>query len=240
VNLNVNIQNMKKFKLPAVILLALVLGVSGVHAEENTGIKVRIDGPGMESKVRADYELKKLEIRTEMESKRAEVRAEAELKRMNRASSTATSTKMRNASSTEKRIEKQHEIAKRHADKAALRFTAMIERLMTMIERIESRIAKINTEGGVTTEAEASVAAAKGDLVSAQANITILKGITVSGDNFQASFSEVREAAAAVKANLRSAHANMTSAVRALAGFKARANVNATSSATSTATTTSN
>lgn len=230
---------MKKFKLPAVVIIALVMGVSGAQAQVNTEINAgaRVE---RENKLRAEYELRKLEIRTEMEAKRSEIRAQVELNKSNRASSTASSTKMRNASSTEKRVEKQHEIVGRYADKAALRFTAMIERLMTMIERIESRISKIKAEGGITTEAEASVSAAKADLVSAQANVTVLKNINITGDNFQTSFSQVKEAAAAVKANLKSAHTNMSKAVRSLGGSRTKADVTASTTASSTATTTSN
>jgi hypothetical protein len=231
---------MMKFKLPAVVLLALVLGVSGAQAQVNTGITASTSLMEREGKLKAEYELRKLEIKTEMEAKRSEVRAQVELNRGNRASSSASSTKMRNASSTERRIEKQHEIAGRFADKAALRFTAMVERLMTMIERIESRMAKIKAAGGVTTEAEASVSAAKADLVKAQANITLLKDIEITGDNFQTSFGQVKEAAAAVKANLKSAHSNMSKAVRTLGGAKVKVDVNATTTASSTATTTSN
>lgn len=227
---------MSNSKLAAAFLLAFVVAVPSAFAQINpnnlrpndANPSIPVDG----GKLRVDYEARKLEIKAEMEAKRAEVKAEMEVRKSERASS----SEMRKASSTERRLEKQDEIAERHAERAAIRFTAMVERLMNMIERIESRIAKVKANGGVTVEAEASVAAAKSDLVKAQADITVLKSIEVSGENFQEKFALVKEAAAKVKADLRSAHTNMMKAVRSLGS--ARAGINASSTASTTASTT--
>jgi hypothetical protein len=231
---------MKYSKLATVFLLAFVVAVPSAFAEimpinlrpNDATPSIPVEG----GKLRADYEARKLEIKAEMEAKRAEVKANVELRRSERASSTASSSRMKNASSSERRLEKQDEIAERHAERTAIRFTAMVERLMNMIERIESRIAKVKANGGVTAEAEVSVSAAKADLVKAQADIAILKNIEVSGDNFQEKFGQVKEAAAKVKADLRSAHTNMMKAIRSLGS--AKAGINASSTASTTASTT--
>src|SRR3989344_5785592 len=62
------------------------------------------------------------------------------------------------ASSTEKRIELQTSIAKKRADNTYRVINAAIQQLENIANRIESRIVKVETAGGVATESRVALA----------------------------------------------------------------------------------
>ena len=133
----------------------------------------------------------------------------------------------RKASTTARRTEIQQNVAKRLADNASKTLSATIERLEKILSRVESRIAKVKAEGGVTTEAEGFVAEAKVHLSQAQQGIEVFASLNLTADKAQANFETIRAAAATVKEELKAAHENLMKAARALKGPKAGVNVEA-------------
>lgn len=135
------------------------------------------------------------------EKVRAEAKAEAQI---------------RMASSTEKRVEIQQDIAKRKAEHSAKVMAATIERLENIIARIESRIEKVKAAGGNTAESERFVAEAKANLSEAKVSLEAFASVDLSADKARENFSRVRAVAAEVKIHLRAAHTSMMNAVRVL------------------------
>lgn len=144
----------------------------------------------------------------------------------------------RRASSTERRVEMQRDLAKRKAEHVTRVILATIERLEKIIIRIESRIAKIQARGGVTTETERFVALAKGNLADAQLAVDAFASLDLSGSTARENFETVRAAAAEAREHIRAAHRNLMMAVRALKG--PNTGTDRDGRATSTATSTSN
>lgn len=149
-----------------------------------------------------------LEIKAEIEARRAsttrrimEVRANMEA---------------RKASSTERRIEIGQDLAKRKSENVARVLKQVITHLEKIISRIESRIAKIKAEGGVTAESEAFIAAAKVNLEDAKTTIDGFVNLDLTSDKAKDNFEKVRLAAAEAKEHIRAAHQNLMKAVRLL------------------------
>jgi hypothetical protein len=126
--------------------------------------------------------------------------------------------------------------AEAHTDKAAFRadlakmrinqtvriMTATVDRLEKIITRIDSRIEKVRTAGGDTTNAESSVSLAQTNLDDARAKIAAMQNLdgtlststaTSTGESI---FSNVKTAAKAVKASLTSAKENLVAALSSL------------------------
>ena len=116
----------------------------------------------------------------------------------------------------EKRVEFQKDIAKRKVENVSKVITATIERLGKIIERIESRIAKLKSAGGNTAESERFVALAKTDLEMAKVSVAAFASIDLSSDKAQENFERIRTAAAEAREHIRSAHENLMKAVRLL------------------------
>src|SRR3989344_5211282 len=127
----------------------------------------------------------------------------------------ASTTELK-ASSTERRVEMQRNLAKRKAEHTARVLTATIERLEKIIVRLESRIAKVKALGGVTTETESFVAEAKNYLSLAKLSIITFSSIDLSGNKARDNFERVRPLAAEVKGHIREAHTSLMKAIRSL------------------------
>jgi hypothetical protein len=162
----------------------------------------------------------KLEVKERMEEKRAsstEKKAELEV---------------RKASSTEKRIEMQQGLAKRKAEMAGKLLEATITRLEKIATRLDSRIAKVKAEGGMTAESEAFSAQAKVHLSEARQSLAVFASIDLSADKAQANFAKVKEAAKDVRTHIKEAHESLMQAVRALKPGSVNAHATTTASTT--------
>lgn len=157
-------------------------------------------------------------LRVELEARRAEADARRETAR--------AEAEARRAEAQARRVEFQRAAAERRVENAARVILATIERLEKIINRIESRIAKIQARGGATSEAEASVALAKGNLADARASVNAFINIDLSSEIAQDNFEKVRAAAAEAREHLRAAHRNLMMAVRSLSAVEASTEVN--------------
>jgi len=128
----------------------------------------------------------------------------------------STTVEVRKASSTERRVELQLDIVKRQAAKTYWVLTSTIERLESIMTRVESRIAKVKAEGGVATESEVFVAEAGTHLAEAKGKLAVFTSITFSADKLRDNVIKLREAAAEVKVHIRAAHTSLMNAVRSL------------------------
>lgn len=150
---------------------------------------------------------------------RANVKANIEARRAStteRIQEMRANMMMRKASSTERRVEMQQGLAKRKAENVARVIKATIERLEKIILRIESRIAKVEAQGGDTSESKAFVAAAKVNLADAKLAVDAFASLDLTSDKASENFEKVRVAAAEAKEYIRSAHQNLMMAVRSL------------------------
>ncbi len=138
----------------------------------------------------------------------------------------AENREARQASSTERRIELQQSVVKRLAAHAGKILNATIERLEKIMTRVESRIAKVKAEGGVTTESEKFVAEAKVHLSEAKAELALFSSVTLSADKLSENILALRAASGKVKTHLKAAHASL---VKATVALKPGRSVNATS-----------
>ncbi|MDZ4205917.1 MAG: hypothetical protein U1C12_01760 [Patescibacteria group bacterium] len=159
-----------------------------------------------------EAQAKRETMRVEFEAKRAELDAKRESKRVEAES--------RRASSTAKRVEFQQNIAKRKVEHTAKVILATIERLEKIIVRIESRIIKVKARGGVTSESEGFVAAAKVNLSDARIAVNAFASIDLSSDKAAENFERIRTAAAEAREHIRAAHQNLMMAIRSLGSIE--------------------
>ncbi len=181
-----------------------------------------------------------VELRARASTTPAQIKLEAKERMEDRkASSTErredmmAQAEVRKASSTAKRIEMQQGLAKRKAEMAGKLLEATISRLEKIVARLDSRIAKVKADGGVTAESEAFSAQAKVHLSEARQSLAVFASIDLSADKAAANFSKVKEAVSAVRAHIKEAHQSLMNAVRALKS--GRSEVHATTTASTTA-----
>ena len=222
---------MRKQHLVTLLSLALIFSTfSVVFAQDptlNTGIRPttttpRINLEAQREKMRVEAEARhataqamgdeaqarREAMKLELETKRAEMDARREAKKLEAES--------RRASSTLRRVEFQQEIAKRKVEHTARVILATIERLEKIIVRIESRIAKVKTRGGDTSESEGFVAAAKVNLIDAKAAVNAFATIDLSSEKAAENFERIRASAAEAREHVRAARENLMMAVRSL------------------------
>ena len=159
-----------------------------------------------------EVEARREAMKLEQEAKRAEMDAKREAKKLEAES--------RRASSTLRRVEFQQEIAKRKVEHTERVILATIERLEKIIVRIESRIAKVKTRGGDTSESEGFVAVAKVNLSDAKAAVNTFVTIDLSSDKAAENFERIREAAAKAREYIRVARENLMMAIRSLSSVE--------------------
>lgn len=99
------------------------------------------------------------------------------------------------------------------------RFEAAVERLNTLSERIESRIAKLKSENIDVAESEKLLTEAKSKIETAKTNISKIV-ITVDGEitieSLKTAFGETRKQIESVKSDIKSAHAALVDVIESL------------------------
>ena len=155
--------------------------------------------------------------------------------------------KDRMASSTEGRLLKVKEQMKERYKKMIERIQATIIRQETILSKINSRIQKIKTNGGNTTEAEKYTAEAKVKIDLAKISLETLKSTINGGINNVSSttesikketFEKMKNNTKEIEKYLRDAHQLLQKSIGSLKGMSQIKNPNATS--TSATTTSSN
>ncbi len=215
--------NYKALLVASMLTMAIPAYGHEVGAEVNTDAKLRMKPVPVEmdlnARIRASVSSSTAAKWAEQDAKREVLRQEFEAKR---------------ASSTLKRVELRMDVAKKKLENTLRKMNATIEHLENIIARVESRIAKIKANGGVTTEAETQIALAKSEITAAKVAITATGSVDISSeDKTKANFDRIRTAGAGVVEHLRKAHNYIMMAVRSLMGLSVGAH------ATTTATTTS-
>lgn len=236
---------------------------AGVNAELNSGpgsmrvelqqkMEARIASTTRERlRMNAELEARKastterLRMNAELEARRASTTLRMEDKKERMASTTERREEMKaemevkRASSTARRVEMQQGIAKKRAEHAGKMLLATIERLEKILMRVETRIAKVKAEGGVTAESEANIGEAKIHLQAARTSLEAFASIDLSADKANENFENIKELAQTVKTHIKEAHESLMKAVRALKPGRPSGNAT-TTRATTTATSTSN
>ncbi len=118
---------------------------------------------------------------------------------------------------------------------AEMVFTATINRFDRIITRIQSRLGKISAAGGSVTEAQADVNLAKGNIADAEAQLTILANINISGSTstttLAANFQAAKAAAKKAREDLETAKQNLIKAVQVMVKVEVGLHANATTTA---------
>lgn len=210
---------MKKLIFPLIAIS--LLSVTSIASAEEVKSRAKL---GNESYLEMQMNLKaRMDAhKASSTERRTELKADFESRK---ASSTERMAD-RKASTTAKRIEVKQNIAKMQMTRAIKVFTVTIEHLENILARVESRIAKVKAEGGVTTQSEGFVAEVKTHLSAAKTDLAALSAIQITAENSTDNFEVVREAGQKVKAHIRLAHESLMKALRSLKS--PRANVNAT------------
>ncbi|MDB5253972.1 MAG: hypothetical protein JWL80_38 [Parcubacteria group bacterium] len=121
--------------------------------------------------------------------------------------------------------------AKGRQEMAVTVLNATIGRLENIISRIESRLAKFEASGIVTTEARADVNLAKTDLVSVRAHVATLSALDLTGSTTTqaANFKIAQTEAKAAREGLTSARQNLEKALRVVRDLEKKVKGTATS-----------
>ena len=190
---------MAKQYLSTLLFLALVFGVSSSVYAQEASINASVDTRAVQvqAQMRAEIEAR----RAQADERREAARIEAEARR---------------AEAQSKRVEFQQAVAKRQVENTARVILATIERLENIIVRLESRMAKIKAQGGVTSESETFVAAARANLSDARLAVDAFVSIDLSSERALENFQRIRAAAAETREHIRAAHRNLMMAARSL------------------------
>jgi hypothetical protein len=163
------------------------------------------------------------EERAERKAEAKERRDEFEVKR----TEMEQTMKERREKLEENRSNTQVQVATRKAETVLRFMSATVDRLEKIADRIDSRIEKLKSAGGDTSESEEFVAEARVDLANASASLEALVDIELSGETFQENFQRIRTIAAEAKEHIRSARENLVNAVRLLGQVQASVRVEA-------------
>lgn len=190
---------MTKQYLSTLLFLALVFGVSSSVFAQEASLNASLDTRAIQvqAQMRAEIEAR----RAQADERREAARIEAEARR---------------AQTQTKRVEFQQAVAKRQVENTARVILATIGRLENIIVRLESRIAKIKARGGLTSESEGFVAAARANLSDARLAVDAFSSIDLSSERALENFQRIRAAAAEAREHIRAAHRNLMMAVRSL------------------------
>ena len=190
---------MTKQYLSTLLFLALVFGVFSSVSAQEASINASVDTRAIQvqAQIRAEIEAR----RVQADERREAARVEAEARR---------------AQTQTKRVEFQQTVAKRQVENTARVILATIGRLENIIVRLESRIAKIKARGGLTSESEGFVAAARANLSDARLAVDAFSSIDLSSERALENFQRIRAAAAEAREHIRAAHRNLMMAVRSL------------------------
>ena len=194
---------MTKQYLSTLLFLALVFGVFSSVSAQEASINASVDTRAIQvqAQIRAEIEAR----RVQADERREAARVEAEARR---------------AQTQTKRVEFQQTVAKRQVENTARVILATIERLENIIVRLESRMAKIKAQGGVTSESETFVAAARANLSDARLAVDAFVSIDLSSERALENFQRIRATAAETREHIRAAHRNLMMAVRSLSSVE--------------------
>ena len=183
---------MAKQYLSTLLFLALVFGAfSSVSAQEaSLNTSVNTEAIQVQAQMRAEIEAR----RAKADERREAARIEAEARR---------------AEAQSKRVEFQQAVAKRQVENTARVILATIERLENIIVRLESRMAKIKAQGGVTSESETFVAAARANLSDARLAVDAFVSIDLSSERALENFQRIRATAAETREHIPAPHPNL-------------------------------
>ena len=200
-----------------VFVIMVILLAAAPASAQNAGVRYDV-----KANVSTNASGTPVEVRAQVQAEARALQVEAEA---------------RKASTTDRRFELQSNIAKKRADNTFRVIEATIERLRNIANRVESRITKVESAGGVALESRAALAEARNHLSLAETSIAAFASVDLSGDDIRDKFDRVKTIAAEAKTHIREAHRALMRAVVALKpGFRTN---NATSTrATSTATST--
>lgn len=165
-----------------------------VRANLKADFQARIDALTVK---RAETDRQREEARNRAEAKRIEVRAQT--------------------------VEFQASVAAERLANAGRVSLVVIERLESIATRLDSRIAKLKAQGANTAESERFVAAARSDLALARVKVSAFASIDFSTTTAQDNFRRVHALVSEVRELIRSAHKNLTSAVRLLSSVEINA-----------------
>ena len=186
----------KKYLIP---LLALLV-VSGVASAQTTG--------STNTTQRSTLQAKREATREQIETKRADIDAMRESKRLE--------MEAKRAEIKAKRVEFQQDIAQRKVENASRVISATIDKLENLVTRVESRISKLEANGGDTTASKSHIALAKGSILKARAAVEAFASIELTSDKARDNYEKIRVAAAEVREHIRTAHRELMQAVRLL------------------------
>lgn len=154
--------------------------------------------------------------KTELQNKLRENQQKFEMTR-DRLKDLASSTNTRSDETKNRVADFRADIAKQRSSVAERVFLANIERLEKLVERVESRLAKLDeAEASQIAEAEGFVALAKAKIVEAQEHIGSLDDIEISNSE---TFEFVKETIKATREALVEAKQNLMQAVRVMRGL---------------------
>jgi len=219
---------MKKTFGSLMVLTLLAIGAPAFAEDQ-----VRTDGsvsteakPLPNPPLRGDIRVNRDALKKEIKDDRGTVRANIEVKRDQIKDMRASSTDMRKdmrASSTAARKENRREAIekniKKHAEQMTERFNAAVERFEKITVRLDSRIAKVKTEGRSTADAEKFEAEAKVSIEKAKTDIATIPAVlanALSQEKLEGSFKELEALASNIRKNLVSGHSFLIKAAVSL------------------------
>lgn len=187
------------------LILAVVFPALASAQSAGASLNATVTPAKTRADVRANIDLRRASATEEREARRANVKQNID---------------DRKATATARRIEVQQNIAKRQVEHVRRVMLATIERLETIIERIESRIAKHEAEGKSVGESKEFVAAAKANLLDAKVKVEAFSSVDLSSDKAQDNFQRIRAAAGEARDLIKEARQNLMNAIRSLVSGK--------------------
>jgi hypothetical protein len=176
----------------------------------------------IKAEVRTAVEAKKAEIKNQQEQLKNTAKTLRENEKEHRASTTAEIKDLRK-DMKENRDDLRSDIVKIRVSNTARVITATITRLEKITERIQSRLTKVQANGGTTTQAQVLVDAAKVNIADAKVQVGIIAslqvGSTTSSTTAATNFEGIKAAAKVARESLESARQNLMKSVRYIQGL---------------------
>lgn len=227
-----------------------------VNTSQNSG-KTRVESEAR-IKAREDLELRKKELEQKRESMKAEIEAKRETMKADIDAKKDEINEKKDTIKAQIEERKQNiksEVEERRSNAVGVikerigtftqnvikRFNAAIERLDTLTERIDSRIAKIEADGGDTTKAKELMAVAKTQLETAKVSTsgveleveTLISVEASTTAEIRDEFDSLKDQIEKAKGDIKKAHASLIEVINSLKKGQLRAT-------TTASTTTSN
>ena len=198
-----------KYRRLITVGLVLSLTLPAFVSAQSAGVNASLNATVTPAKTRVD-------MKANMDLKRASTTEARETRRAD----LMTNIEDRKASVTAQRVQVQQNIAKRQVEHVKQVMLATIERLEKIIERIKSRIAKLEMEGRTVGQSKEFVALAEGNLAEAKLKVAAFSSVDLSSDRAQDNFQRIRAAAAEARELIKEARENLMKAIRSLVSGK--------------------